>query len=63
MTYETYENLSRVQRKRQLQGVSRGDWIAVADAVKQINRLNTEMAESISPLPFGHPDNPFLSKK
>jgi len=61
MTQETYENLMRVQMKRQRQGAQRGHWNAVSDASLYIARLNEAMAESISPTQSGHPDNPFLS--
>ena len=62
MTHETYENLMRVQLKRQSQGALQGDWNGVADASRQIVRLNAEMAESISPNAVGHQPPPPLPR-
>lgn len=61
MTHETYQNLVRVQQKKKRQSSARGNWSAAKDAIEEITRLDSEIAESISPIPPGHPDNPFLS--
>jgi hypothetical protein len=45
MTSETYENLMRVQLKRQRQASQRGDWDAVHEAQIQIEALNQQMRE------------------
>ena len=60
MTYETYENLKRVNSRRKRQATYTGNWKEVEECCNQDNRLDQEYARSISPEPVGHPDNSIL---
>ena len=62
MTYETYENLKRVNSRRKHRATYAGNWKEVEECCNQDNQLDQEYARSISPEPVGHPDNPIFVK-
>ena len=47
MTYETYENLKRVNSRRKRQATYTGNWKEVEECCNQDNRLDEEYARSI----------------
>jgi hypothetical protein len=60
MTYETYENLKRVNARRKRTATYYGNWKEVARCSEEDQRLDAEyqIGREISPEPAGHPDNP-----
>lgn len=60
MTYETYLSLKRANEKRKKSASRTGNWKVVEECCKKEVLLDAEYAQTISPDPPGHPDNPIF---
>lgn len=63
MTYETYENLKRVNARRKRSATYAGNWKEVSRCTEEDQRLDAQYGRAISPEQAGHPDNPVFCEQ